>query len=55
MHEDRKEVGGTSSASLKRFSRVQEVGPMVHTIFVFLKVLLSCASLRSPQTASLRF
>ena len=36
----------TSSASLKRFSRVHEVGPMVHTILVFLNVLESWESLQ---------
>ena len=45
----------TSSASLKRFSRVHEVGPMVHTILVFLNVLELWESLqrrRSVTTSS---
>ena len=36
----------TSSASLKMFSRVHEVGPIVHTILVFRNVLVSKESLQ---------
>ncbi len=42
----------TSSASLNRFSRVHEVGPMVHTILVFLNVLESWESLRCRKNAT---
>lgn len=39
-------VGRTESASLKRFSREHEVGPMVHTIFVLRRRLRAAKSLR---------